>query len=392
MVQDKEALIFEKSIEVFRNCSLPNGAIIAADVNNPYYPRDVKWYGYVWLRDAGFVGYACNLVGLHEIPRRFFKWCLDYAEGIREGIFPHKFYPNGRAAADYDISLQEEDLRGEKKKVAKSFLKTKMAYVQFQPDQPATLLWLLYEHSRHESIEEFEELVEILANGICKLWNKTHFSLPSYDLWEERPALPEYKQVHVYILATCIKGLECATKMKENEKWKETLHQMKEVFSRCRNYARELGYFPRTFGRKVDDGIDSSLFALVWPWEQVEPDDEIMVGTVKKILKENEVNGGIMRYKGDKYDGRVKLAELELGGGGAWPILNYWASIYFCLKGEREKALKYFNWVNERSLNGYLPEQIKYDKPASIIPLAWSHAMFVIAADFLGILKKYLPR
>jgi len=63
------------------------------------------------------------------------------------------------------------------------------------------------------------------------------------------------------------------------------------------------------------------------------------------------------------------------------------ASIYFCLKEEKEKALKYFNWVNERSLNGYLPEQIKNDKPASIIPLAWSHAMFVIATNFLKILK-----
>jgi GH15 family glucan-1,4-alpha-glucosidase len=58
------------------------------------------------------------------------------------------------------------------------------------------------------------------------------------------------------------------------------------------------------------------------------------------------------------------------------------------LKGEKEKALKYFNWVNEKSLNGYLPEQIRKDKPASIIPLAWSHAMFVIAATFLGMLKQ----
>jgi|GEM_PF-3172480 len=41
--------ILEKSKEVFKNCSLPNGAIIAADANNPIYPKNVKWYGYVWL-------------------------------------------------------------------------------------------------------------------------------------------------------------------------------------------------------------------------------------------------------------------------------------------------------------------------------------------------------
>jgi GH15 family glucan-1,4-alpha-glucosidase len=30
-----------------------------------------------------------------------------------------------------------------------------------------------------------------------------------------------------------------------------------------------------------------------------------------------------------------------------------------------------------------LPEQIKNGKPASIVPLAWSHAMFIIAGKFL---------
>jgi hypothetical protein len=42
-----EEKILEKSKEVFKNCSLPNGAIIASDVNNPLYPKNVKWYGYV---------------------------------------------------------------------------------------------------------------------------------------------------------------------------------------------------------------------------------------------------------------------------------------------------------------------------------------------------------
>jgi hypothetical protein len=50
LIKDFEKTL-EKSKEVFRNCSLPNGAIIASDVNNPLYPKNVKWYGYVWLRD-----------------------------------------------------------------------------------------------------------------------------------------------------------------------------------------------------------------------------------------------------------------------------------------------------------------------------------------------------
>jgi GH15 family glucan-1,4-alpha-glucosidase len=44
--------------------------------------------------------------------------------------------------------------------------------------------------------------------------------------------------------------------------------------------------------------------------------------------------------------------------------------------------------VNEKSLNGYLSEQIKDGKPASIIPIACSHAMFVIASNFLEMLEQ----
>jgi GH15 family glucan-1,4-alpha-glucosidase len=138
----------------------------------------------------------------------------------------------------------------------------------------------------------------------------------------------------------------------------------------------------------MDTTIDSSLLALAWPWEQLKVNDEMMIKTAENILKENEINCGIIRYKGDKYDGRIELADLKMEKGGTWPILNYWVSIYLSLKGEKEEALKYFNWVNERSLDGYLAEQIIDDKPASIIPLAWSHAMFVIASKFLGMLEQ----
>ena len=389
-MRETEKRILERSKEVFRNCSLSNGAIIAADVNNPIYPKDVKWYGYVWLRDASFVCYACDLLGMHEISEKFFKWCLDYAEGLREGIFAHKYFPNGRVAGDFDLSLEENDLKGERKKTVRNYLKTKIFYIQFQPDQLGSLLCSLYEHSKVRDIGEFKELVEILANGICRYWKKGYFSVPTFDLWEENIALPKYKQFHVYSLASCIKGLEYALKFEEIESWKSTLKQMKRIFSKCLNYSKNLGYIPRVFGKKIDTTIDSSLFALTWPWEQLQANDEIMVKTVENILKENEINGGIKRYRNDMYNGQIELGDLKFGKAGSWPILNYWASIYFFIKGEMERAFKYFKWVNERSLNGYLPEQVIDDKPASIIPLAWSHAMFVITLNFLENSSKFL--
>jgi len=84
-----------------------------------------------------------------------------------------------------------------------------------------------------------------------------------------------------------------------------------------------------------------------------------------------------MRYKGDKYIGKLKR-----GKAGSWPILNFWLSIYYTKLGKREKALQYFNWVVDR-VEEKLPEQIKNEKISSIIPLAWSHAMFIIAGKYL---------
>jgi GH15 family glucan-1,4-alpha-glucosidase len=52
--------------------------------------------------------------------------------------------------------------------------------------------------------------------------------------------------------------------------------------------------------------------------------------------------------------------------------------------GKKEDSLKYFNWVVRR-VEKYIPEQIKKGKEASIVPLTWSHAMFVISAKFLNL-------
>ncbi|MEM5879165.1 MAG: hypothetical protein QXU74_01595 [Candidatus Aenigmatarchaeota archaeon] len=373
--------ILRKSKEVFKNCSFKNGAIIAADVFDQDYPRNVKWYGYVWPRDASFVCYACDLLGLHEIPRKFFNWCWDYAESLKEnGVFlAHKYYPNGRVAGDSDNEIRT--WTNEIKKLSEKYRKLKWFYIQTQYDHSGLVLWAIHEHSKFEDVSEFKEMIEKIANGICNHWKRCCFKLPSHDLWEERVAYPNLKQVHTFTLATCIKGLECASSLiKQNKKWKVTVGEMKKILEKC--FIRELGYFVRTYGNKIDKSVDSSLLGLVWPAQQFSPKDERIVSTVNEILNMNEVNGGICRYKDDKYCGKIKFGDLELSGGGSWPLLNFWVSIYFSLKGEKEKALKYFNWVIER-VQEKIPEQIKDNKPISIIPLAWSHAMFVIAGKFL---------
>ncbi|MCS7105751.1 MAG: hypothetical protein NZ942_00310 [Candidatus Aenigmarchaeota archaeon] len=345
---EKLEKIFKKSIEVFKECSLRNGAIVASNIYDPDYPKGVKNYFYVWPRDASFVCYACDLLKIKKIPEKFFEWCWEAENFKEESIFYMRYYPSG-----------------------------KMYGKQFQPDQLGSVIWAIYNHSEIFSTNEFNDLAKKIAEGICSCWKGDCFKR-HYDLWEERVASPKKHENFTYSLAMCIKGLDCALKLiGPNKRWEECLNQMRTRIEKA--YDEKIKSFVRKFNSENDKTVDSSLLGLVWPSGVFNAKDVRIVTTVEKIIKENSTEGkGIMRYKGDNYAGYLRRKE-----GGAWPVLNFWLSIYFCLAGNKTKALEYFNWVLEK-VDEKLPEQIKNGKPASVIPLAWSHAMFIISGKFLG--------
>ena len=126
------------------------------------------------------------------------------------------------------------------------------------------------------------------------------------------------------------------------------------------------------------------MLGLVYPFNIYDANDPRMISTVKEIEDKLVINGGVHRYQFDYYDGWVYGGMLRMKGAGAWPLLNFWMTIYYALQGNTERAKDYFQWVLER-IEKYIPEQI-FDNTlqVSVSPLAWSHAMFLIATDFLG--------
>ncbi len=56
------------------------------------------------------------------------------------------------------------------------------------------------------------------------------------------------------------------------------------------------------------------------------------------------------------------------------------------MKGDKEKAEKYYDWVLEKMDNSnHIPEQIfENDIQVSVSPLLWSHSMFALASKQLG--------
>ena len=354
----KEDLI-ESTKRIIKDAAVENGAIVAANTDKRYYPRDASPYRYVWMRDAAFICVAADMLGI-EIQKDFFQWCLERAEGfVRDGVFYQKYHTNGAKAGD-----------------------------QFQPDQTGTLLWAVWHYyayqQRTEDAVEFKDLIEKAADGICKLWSRNHFVVPTYDLWEERSTFPDLKDNHTYSLAACARGLRCADAMlielkneSKTKKWLRCAKEMEETINK--GYDASHRYFLRTFGKINDYVVDASLLGLVYPFEVGNADDQRIVNTVNAMEKKIVEDGSVHRYEKDAYDGWMREGKLRRKGAGAWPLLNFWMSIYYEMRGEKEKAEKYNEWVLNRLNSPYIPEQIfENELQKSVCPLVWAHAMFVI--------------
>ena len=376
------------SEKVIADGSLENGAIVAANSDRAIYPPDVQDYRYVWVRDAAYVCMAADLLNLKDIPERFFDWCLNRAEGFKQtGLFCNAYNVNGTIHGTL-VSPDE----------VKVLKKTKSKYVniihqgtQFQPDQNGTLLIAISHHIKHfgRDASMFKELIETAALGICHSWKDGKFILSCFDLWEERCIPVEQRRYHIYSLAMCAAGLKAAIEMLgKKRKWQQIQREMSEILKQaCSCNSNSI---PRTYSKgkakitNYDTLPDTSLLGLVYPSQILHPLDKNMQRTVQAIIRNNTTkNGGLLRYPDDKYCGRVKNGWVALTGAGSWPLLSFWMSIYFSLAGDKQNAVKYFR-SPLYNIDEYIPEQIfENKKQSSVIPLLWSHAMFIIAAKFL---------
>ncbi|MFH1598207.1 MAG: glycoside hydrolase family 15 protein [Patescibacteria group bacterium] len=356
--QPIQALI-NRSKEVIADCALENGAIVAANTDKEYTPREAGNYRAVWPRDAAFVCIAAKYLNL-EIQEPYFKWL--YAR-------PEDFKKEKRLFANYSTNGRIGSMGH-----------------AFQPDQMGSTLWAIHYYYQDDlkNAHSLQDLIELLANGLAEAWNKTYFTPNTVDIWEEstRKTSTQVENNFTYSLAACARGLLCANEIFPNNFWKETAMQMLKEIDEA--YHPKEGYIFRNQGKISDPNIDASLLGLAWPFKIYEVDDERIVKTVAMIEEKLVKNGGVHRFQHDYYDGEGTAWE----GGGSWPLLNFWMSIYWSLRQDKKKALQYYNWVIERldKYHGYIPEQIFDDFRQGIYPLSWAHSFFIIASKHLGYL------
>jgi oligosaccharide amylase len=354
------------------------GALLAAPEVDEQFTRCGR-YAYCWGRDAAFITSALDRCGLSEAAENFFFW----AAGVQDddGSWQQRFYMDGNLAPSWGLQI----------------------------DEGGSIIWGVLQHYNVTKNRDFlvrlwpcvKKGVEFLVRYID---NETGLPWLSFDLWEEQ--LGE----HAYSSAAVCAGIEAGARIAEllgeprelAEEWREHAGRLREAIFRnfwkpeWNRFIRSIRVKLNCWGeehtdRKIllkineksiardytlEDGtLDISLLGLCVPFGIYPADDERMTSTADVLEKQLNVNGGLMRYEHDNYI-----------GGNPWILTTLWAALYNIGSKDFEKAREYFWWaVRGTTEQGLLPEQIDKltGRPAWVIPLTWSHAMFVLVLDRL---------
>ncbi|MCX8128542.1 MAG: glycoside hydrolase family 15 protein [Clostridia bacterium] len=368
--------LYKRTLLVFKLMSdKKTGGLLAAPEIDEGFTRCGR-YAYCWGRDAAFITGALDKCGLTSSVEKFYEWAVQVQDD--EGSWQQRYHMDGNIAPSWGLQI----------------------------DETGTIIWGMLKHYEMTGSKEFlegvwesvEKAADFLVNFVDE---DTGLPKPSYDLWEERFG------EHTYSSAAVCGGIKAAVEIAgvlgrgqdkvpiwekawmgmkaamEKHLWKEDRRCfLRSIRTKLNPWGGEysqdttvIEVNPKGYKRDVtlEDGmIDISLLGISIPFGVFESDDYRVACTVENIERAltSPVIGGIKRYESDNY-----------AGGNPWVLTTLWVALYYCSRRDFAKAKSYFYWaVKSRTELGLLPEQVNRDtgRPEWVIPLTWSHAMFVL--------------
>ena len=368
----KDLELQKRSAQVFYllQNSKTGGILAAPEVDESF--SKCGGYGFVWGRDAAFITRAMDKLGMKEEVEKFFEFKFCCQE--KDGYWDQRYYTDGNLAPSWGIQI----------------------------DETASIVWGFILHceetNNFELVEKYKEnLKKALQFLLSSIDDMKGVVFKSFDLWEEREGIHLYSNASIY--AALKKAISYFPEFKETieMKLKALENQLRKDF-----YSSDLSRYVRSINVRIskeeflkeepnnrftekdpkfnitryykiqDKVIDTSLLGLFYPFKMLLPQDEGFCKTLEAIQKEckNNIVGGYKRYANDRYI-----------DGNPWILTTLWLAICYKKMGKVDEAEKLFEWAKEHSLsNGLFPEQVDRltGKPAWVVPLAWSHAMYVL--------------
>jgi GH15 family glucan-1,4-alpha-glucosidase len=300
-------------------------------------------YGFVWARDLAFLALAFLAARRRDLVDGALRWLPEAQEP--HGLWLQRHHTDGTPAPGWcDHQLDE---------TGSVLFAYEAAWRELRDEDLDERLWPSARRAADFLLGSIE------AQGIpCE----------TADLWEERDGC------HAYTAAATVGGLRAAASFARRhepvlvETYAVAAEKLAAALDRC-FWSDEHGRYVRTLG---DPTVDVSLLGLAWPFAAVPPRGPRMRATAAAVETALARPGdGLMRYERDTY-----------AGGNAWVLAALWLGLYARQVGDvigHQRALEYARRV--ATPLGLLPEQVTDDgRPAWVVPLAWSHAMLVLAA------------
>ena len=357
----------EKTIERRKKLTNHETGGIAAAVEIDENLSKCGGYDYCWPRDAVFITYAMDILKLKKEVEKFYKnFCKNTQN--RNGMWEQRFFTDGRLAPCWG----------------------------YQIDETASVIFGVYNHYLETKEKKFlndnlkmcEKATTFLEKYITDILSQNPKMHVSYDLWEM------HEGISLYSIASIFAAFNSMIKIYDEVKEELAKNRVKqEIVSKEKENLREnnikikeyiLKNFydenKKSFIRNLEDkNMDISILGLVIPFEIFTPKEKKITNTVERInMTLRTYTGGYKRFEQDHYM-----------GGKPWVIATLWMANYYIEIGEKQKAKECFDFVIKTSTkHGFLAEQIDNEtmKPAWVIGLGWSHAMFII------VLKKMIEK
>ena len=351
------------------------GATIAAPELDPDFVH-CGGYGFVWPRDLAFVVLSFLAAGRGDLAAPALRWLARTQ--APEGLWLHRHWTDGALAPSWGLH---------------------------QLDETGSVLFAYESAWRALRDEELDRSLWPSARRagsflVAFLEPDTGLPRASVDLWEQ------HEGQHAYTAAATAAGLDSASAMAARHEpaleagFREAAERVRAGIE-AELWSEEHGRYLRTrrLGRRDREGepvppafttglpypnravlsvdpfdarVDSSLLGLAWPFRAVDPAGTRMRATAAAIERELLLPcGGVLRHEGDDY-----------AGGNPWLLTTLWLGLYYRQVGDEAGLRRCVDYaLSRRTELDLLPEQADRDgKPAWVLPLAWSHAMLVLAA------------
>ena len=343
----------------------------------PASPTFSAYAGYAWLRDGAFIAEGVSRYGDVVSVNRFHDWAntvlsrrrgqvddlvvaADRGEQIpNEAMLPTRFTLDGDDGSD--------------------------PWWDFQTDGYGAWLWSAVTHARRHGLDlgQLQSGINVAVDYLTAFWDR-----PCYDWWEEH-----VEHRHASTLGAIHGGLRAVLDagVLDPDRSQQATGAAGAIRALVSSKGIADGHLTKWLGSKT---VDGSLPACIVPFGLLDPTDPVALKTLDAVARDLDVDGGVHRFRTDVFY-----------GGGQWPLLSALLGWNRAVQGDPTAALRHLRWVAAQSTpDGQLPEQVPthllhpqsraewVDRWGAVAtPLLWSHGMYLILADELGLTHETTP-